>query len=92
MKFLACRSAVLEDDLRSQWRDRVGLSPTSRTIAWRGGQYTSRRRPAIVPPVTATENYPQRAWTLPDTATEVLLVRHGASQAAVAGEEAALTA
>jgi probable phosphoglycerate mutase len=33
-----------------------------------------------------TETYPQRAWTLPDDATEVLLVRHGASQAAVPGE------
>jgi probable phosphoglycerate mutase len=33
-----------------------------------------------------TQTYPQRAWTLPDTATEVLLVRHGASQAAVEGE------
>jgi probable phosphoglycerate mutase len=30
--------------------------------------------------------YPQRAWSLPDTATEVLLVRHGASQDAVPGE------
>jgi 2,3-bisphosphoglycerate-dependent phosphoglycerate mutase len=33
-----------------------------------------------------SETYPQRAWTLPDDATEVLLVRHGASQAAVEGE------
>jgi probable phosphoglycerate mutase len=33
-----------------------------------------------------TESYPQRAWMLPPDATEVLLVRHGASQAAVAGE------
>jgi probable phosphoglycerate mutase len=33
-----------------------------------------------------TERYPQRAWALPDDATEVLLVRHGASQAAVPGE------
>jgi probable phosphoglycerate mutase len=33
-----------------------------------------------------TENYPQHAWALPDNATEVLLVRHGASQAAVPGE------
>ncbi|MEA2474595.1 MAG: hypothetical protein QOE06_2510, partial [Thermoleophilaceae bacterium] len=33
-----------------------------------------------------SETYPQRAWTLPDNATEVLLVRHGASQAAVEGE------
>jgi probable phosphoglycerate mutase len=39
-----------------------------------------------VPPVTETETYPQRAWTLPESATEVLLVRHGASQAAVEGE------
>jgi probable phosphoglycerate mutase len=33
-----------------------------------------------------TERYPQRAWTLPDDATEVLLVRHGASQDAIPGE------
>jgi 2,3-bisphosphoglycerate-dependent phosphoglycerate mutase len=33
-----------------------------------------------------SETYPQRAWTLPDNATEVLLVRHGASQAAIEGE------
>jgi probable phosphoglycerate mutase len=33
-----------------------------------------------------TESYPQRAWMLPPDATEVLLVRHGASQAAVPGE------
>jgi probable phosphoglycerate mutase len=33
-----------------------------------------------------SETYPQRAWALPDDATEVLLVRHGASQAAVEGE------
>jgi len=33
-----------------------------------------------------TETYPQRAWVLPPDATEVLLVRHGASQAAVRGE------
>lgn len=33
-----------------------------------------------------TERYPQRVWTLPDDATEVLLVRHGASQDAVPGE------
>jgi 2,3-bisphosphoglycerate-dependent phosphoglycerate mutase len=33
-----------------------------------------------------SERYPQRAWALPDTATEVLLVRHGASQDAVPGE------
>jgi probable phosphoglycerate mutase len=33
-----------------------------------------------------SERYPQRAWALPDNATEVLLVRHGASQDAVAGE------
>jgi probable phosphoglycerate mutase len=33
-----------------------------------------------------TERYPQRAWSLPDHATEVLLVRHGASQDAVPGE------
>jgi probable phosphoglycerate mutase len=39
-----------------------------------------------VPPVTETETYPQRAWSLPESATEVLLVRHGASQAAVEGE------
>jgi probable phosphoglycerate mutase len=32
------------------------------------------------------KRYPQRAWTLPDDATEVLLVRHGASQDAVPGE------
>jgi 2,3-bisphosphoglycerate-dependent phosphoglycerate mutase len=32
------------------------------------------------------KRYPQRAWTLPDDATEVLLVRHGASQDAVGGE------
>ncbi len=30
--------------------------------------------------------YPQRSWVLPPNATEVLLVRHGASQAAVEGE------
>lgn len=30
--------------------------------------------------------YPQRSWILPPNATEVLLVRHGASQAAVEGE------
>jgi 2,3-bisphosphoglycerate-dependent phosphoglycerate mutase len=33
-----------------------------------------------------SERYPQRAWALPDNATEVLLVRHGASQDAVPGE------
>ncbi|MET0601030.1 MAG: histidine phosphatase family protein [Baekduia sp.] len=33
-----------------------------------------------------SERYPQRAWALPDTATEVLLVRHGASQDAIPGE------
>jgi 2,3-bisphosphoglycerate-dependent phosphoglycerate mutase len=33
-----------------------------------------------------SERYPQRAWTLPDDATEILLVRHGASQDAVPGE------
>jgi probable phosphoglycerate mutase len=33
-----------------------------------------------------SERYPQRAWALPDQATEVLLVRHGASQDAVPGE------
>ncbi|HWH95620.1 MAG TPA: histidine phosphatase family protein [Baekduia sp.] len=33
-----------------------------------------------------SERYPQRAWTLPGNATEVLLVRHGASQDAVPGE------
>jgi probable phosphoglycerate mutase len=33
-----------------------------------------------------SESYPQRAWALPGDATEVLLVRHGASQAAVPGE------
>src|SRR6476659_6973108 len=33
-----------------------------------------------------SESYPQRAWALPPDATEVLLVRHGASQAAVPGE------
>jgi probable phosphoglycerate mutase len=33
-----------------------------------------------------SETYPQRAWALPENATEVLLVRHGASQAAVEGE------
>jgi probable phosphoglycerate mutase len=33
-----------------------------------------------------SERYPQRAWALPDDATEVLLVRHGASQDAVPGE------
>src|SRR4051812_44276597 len=33
-----------------------------------------------------SESYPQRAWALPADATEVLLVRHGASQAAVPGE------
>ena len=30
--------------------------------------------------------YPQRAWSLPEDATEILLVRHGASQDAVPGE------
>jgi probable phosphoglycerate mutase len=30
--------------------------------------------------------YPQRPWSLPENATEVLLVRHGASQDAVPGE------
>jgi probable phosphoglycerate mutase len=39
---------------------------------------------AKVPGVS--ESYPQRTWSLPDDATEVLLVRHGASQAAVPGE------
>jgi probable phosphoglycerate mutase len=57
------------------------------------GQYTATRHPAIrrakapfdkVPEVS--ERYPQRAWALPDDATEVLLVRHGASQDAVPGE------
>ncbi|HEU4975173.1 MAG TPA: histidine phosphatase family protein [Baekduia sp.] len=33
-----------------------------------------------------TESYPQRPWILPPDATEVLLVRHGASQAHVPGE------
>jgi len=33
-----------------------------------------------------SERYPQRAWALPGDATEVLLVRHGASQDAVPGE------
>lgn len=33
-----------------------------------------------------SERYPQRPWVLPPDATEVLLVRHGASQAAVPGE------
>lgn len=33
-----------------------------------------------------SERYPQRPWTLPPDATEILLVRHGASQAAVPGE------
>jgi probable phosphoglycerate mutase len=33
-----------------------------------------------------SERYPQRAWTLPADATEVLLVRHGASEDAVPGE------
>lgn len=33
-----------------------------------------------------SKTYPQRAWALPDDATEVLLVRHGASQAAVPDE------
>jgi probable phosphoglycerate mutase len=33
-----------------------------------------------------SQRYPQRAWALPDNATEVLLVRHGASQDAVPGE------
>jgi probable phosphoglycerate mutase len=32
------------------------------------------------------KRYPQRAWSLPADATEVLLVRHGASQDAVPGE------
>src|SRR4051812_15253589 len=59
----------------------------------RGAQYTATGGAATrcaaagfgkVPCVT--ETYPQRAWTLPDDATEVLLVRHGASQAAAEGE------
>jgi probable phosphoglycerate mutase len=33
-----------------------------------------------------TERYPQRTWSLPPDATEVLLVRHGASQDAIPGE------
>src|SRR4051812_13103569 len=33
-----------------------------------------------------SESYPQRGFALPPDATEVLLVRHGASQAAVPGE------
>jgi probable phosphoglycerate mutase len=33
-----------------------------------------------------TKRYPQRAWALPADATEVLLVRHGASQDALPGE------
>ena len=33
-----------------------------------------------------SERYPQRAWALPDNATEIALVRHGASQDAVPGE------
>jgi probable phosphoglycerate mutase len=33
-----------------------------------------------------TERYPQRTWSLPVDATEVLLVRHGASQDAIPGE------
>lgn len=32
------------------------------------------------------KRYPQRAWSLPENATEILLVRHGASQDAVPGE------
>jgi probable phosphoglycerate mutase len=34
-----------------------------------------------------SESYPQRSFRLPADATEVLLVRHGASQAAVPGEQ-----
>jgi probable phosphoglycerate mutase len=33
-----------------------------------------------------SERYPQRAWSLPDDATEILLVRHGASEDAIPGE------
>jgi len=33
-----------------------------------------------------SERYPQRTWSLPEDATEVLLVRHGASQDAIPGE------
>jgi probable phosphoglycerate mutase len=33
-----------------------------------------------------SERYPQRSWTLPGDAVEVLLVRHGASQDAIPGE------
>jgi probable phosphoglycerate mutase len=33
-----------------------------------------------------SESYPQRSWALPSDATEVLLVRHGASEAHVPGE------
>src|SRR3954451_24202370 len=33
-----------------------------------------------------SESYPQRGFALPPDATEILLVRHGASQAAVPGE------
>jgi probable phosphoglycerate mutase len=36
--------------------------------------------------LAVSDRYPQRPWTLPPDATEVLLVRHGASQAAVPGE------
>jgi probable phosphoglycerate mutase len=32
------------------------------------------------------KRYPQRAWALPGDATEILLVRHGASQDAIPGE------
>jgi probable phosphoglycerate mutase len=36
--------------------------------------------------MTEQERYPQRSWALPGDATEILLVRHGASQDAIPGE------
>jgi 2,3-bisphosphoglycerate-dependent phosphoglycerate mutase len=53
----------------------------------------ARGRSDVGPRATATtrvsgvtERYPQHVWMLPPDATEVLLVRHGASQDAVPGE------
>src|SRR5687768_16896159 len=43
----------------------------------------SRRLRAVL---TAKESYPQRAFAVPPDATEVILLRHGASAHAVPGE------
>src|SRR3954462_1610241 len=44
------------------------------------------RRPLVKGLSAVPETYPQRQFVLPPDATEVVLVRHGASAAAVPGE------